>query len=413
MEFVWALIFSASTLFMLTINLIWYNYIENNFLERIAKVLKHMINKNFMNSILEVFKKDIVFTISFFLALVSCFIYTPKLHYIDFKVLASLFNLMIVVTAFEELKLLDMFAISILNKCGNSRRISLVLITLCFFCSMLITNDVALLTFVPLTLIISKKSDIPMTETIIFQTLAANIGSSLTPMGNPQNLFIFSHYGLTAHQFFITVIFFTSTGAIWLYLLNRRIKVINLDVTLKPVKIENRLKTFLWIALFFIITASILGVISYKTALLLTLLTALLLDKSLLLKIDYLLLATFLCFFIFIGNVSNIAAVNVYMSEHLKGTYSLYFGSILLSQFISNVPSAILLSKFTTAWKPLLLGVNIGGMGSIIASLASVISYKLFIRDNPYAGKSYMIKFSLYNLLGLIIFTLLNLYRLH
>jgi len=355
------------------------------------------------------FKKDIVFTISLILAVTSCFMYAPKLQYIDFKVLASLFNLMIVVKAFEELKLLDMFAISILNKCQNSRRVSLVLIMLCFFCSMLITNDVALLTFVPLTLIIGKKSNTPMAETVIFQTLAANIGSSLTPMGNPQNLFIFSHYGLTASQFFTTVILFAASGGIWLYLLNRRVKSINLDVTLKPVKIEDKLKAILWISLFFIITASILGVINYKLALLLTLLTALLLDKRLLAKIDYLLLATFICFFIFIGNVSNIAAVNTYMSEHLKGTYSLYFGSILLSQFISNVPSAILLSKFTTAWKPLLLGVNIGGMGSIIASLASVISYKLFVRDNPNESKNYMIKFSIYNILGLIVFTLINL----
>lgn len=372
-------------------------------------MLTHKINHKFTRSISEMFKKDIVFTISLILAVTSCFMYAPKLQYIDFKVLASLFNLMIVVKAFEELKLLDMFAISILNKCQNSRRVSLVLIMLCFFCSMLITNDVALLTFVPLTLIIGKKSNTPMAETVIFQTLAANIGSSLTPMGNPQNLFIFSHYGLTASQFFTTVILFAASGGIWLYLLNRRVKSINLDVTLKPVKIEDKLKAILWISLFFIITASILGVINYKLALLLTLLTALLLDKRLLAKIDYLLLATFICFFIFIGNVSNIAAVSTYMSEHLKGTYSLYFGSILLSQFISNVPSAILLSKFTTAWKPLLLGVNIGGMGTIIASLASVISYKLFVRDNPNESKNYMIKFSIYNILGLIVFTLVNL----
>lgn len=372
-------------------------------------MLTHKINPKFTRSISEMFKKDIVFTISLILAVTSCFMYAPKLQYIDFKVLASLFNLMIVVKAFEELRLLDMFAISILNKCQNSRRVSLVLIMLCFFCSMLITNDVALLTFVPLTLIIGKKSNTPMAETVIFQTLAANIGSSLTPMGNPQNLFIFSHYGLTASQFFTTVILFAASGGIWLYLLNRRVKSINLDVTLKPVKIEDKLKTILWISLFFIITASILGVIHYRIALLLTLLTALLLDKRLLVKIDYLLLATFICFFIFIGNVSNIAAVSTYMSEHLKGTYSLYFGSILLSQFISNVPSAILLSKFTTAWKPLLLGVNIGGMGTIIASLASVISYKLFVRDNPNESKNYMIKFSIYNILGLIVFTLINL----
>lgn len=372
-------------------------------------MLTHKINRGFINSISSVVKKDIIFTISFILAAASCFIYAPKINYIDFKVIASLFNLMIVVKAFEDLKLLDMFAISILNKCQNSRRVSLVLIMLCFFCSMLITNDVALLTFVPLTLIISKKSDIPMGETIIFQTLAANIGSSLTPMGNPQNLFIFSHYGLTASQFFSTICLFAVSGAVWLYLLNRRAKNINLDVKLTPVKIEDKLKTLLWIVLFLIITASILGAISYKIVFIITFLAALILDKHLLIKIDYLLLATFICFFIFIGNISNIAAVNAYMGEHLKGTYSVYFGSIISSQFISNVPSAILLSKFTSSWKPLLLGVDIGGMGTIIASLASVISYKLFIRANPNEGRIYMKKFSIYNILGVVLFTLLNL----
>lgn len=193
------------------------------------KVFALKRNNGFKSLIFKIFRRDIVFTISLVLALLSCFLYAPKLQYIDFKVLASLFNLMIVVKAFETLKLLDKFAVSILNKCGNSRRISFVLIMLCFFSSMLITNDVALLTFVPLALIIGKKSDIPMAKTIIFQTLAANIGSSLTPMGNPQNLFIFSHYGLTAAQFFSTVILFVVSGGVWLYLLNKRINNIFTD----------------------------------------------------------------------------------------------------------------------------------------------------------------------------------------
>lgn len=367
------------------------------------------INNKFISSVFKIFRRDIVFTISLVLALISCFLYAPKLQYIDFKVLASLFNLMIVVKAFEKLKLLDMFAISILNKCGNSRRVSLVLIMLCFFSSMLITNDVALLTFVPLALIIGKKSDIPMAKTIIFQTLAANIGSSLTPMGNPQNLFIFSHYGLTAAQFFSTVILFVVSGGVWLYFLNKRINNIDINIKLTPIKIRNKIKAFLWVMLFFFIIASIIGVIDYRIAFIVTFLSALFLDKSLLIKIDYLLLVTFICFFVFIGNVSNIAAITTYMNEHLNNSISVYFDSIIISQFISNVPSAILLSKFTTDWRPLLLGVNVGGMGTIIASLASVISYKLFIKDNPNDGKAYFIKFAIYNLLGLTLFSLINL----
>jgi Na+/H+ antiporter NhaD/arsenite permease-like protein len=366
------------------------------------------LNKKILYPGFNLFKKDIVFTISFMLAAVSCFIYTPKLEYIDFKVLFSLFNLMLVVKALEELKILDKFAVSIVNRCSNSRQISLVLISLCFFSSMFITNDVALITFVPLTLIISRKTQVLMLDTIIFQTLAANIGSCLTPMGNPQNLYIFSFYKLTVVQFFTTVGLLVILGGIWLYILNNRLKTSSIDVELPFIKIENKKEAIAWGIVFCIIAASILGVINYKLAFIITIFTVLIFNKSLLVKIDYLLLVTFVCFFIFIGNLSNIDFIHSYMGGHLKSTNSVYFSSIVFSQFISNVPAAILLSKFTDNWKPLLLGVNLGGMGTIIASLASVISYKLFIEDNQQNSKTYMVRFSIYSFVSLILLSAIS-----
>ncbi|WML44429.1 SLC13 family permease [Neobacillus sp. PS3-40] len=342
-------------------------------------------------------KKDLVFTISLILATLSCFIHAPKLHYIDFKVLVSLFNLMLAVKAFEELKLLDKFAVAILNKCTNSKRISAILIFLCFFTSMFVTNDVALITFVPLTLIISKKTHLNMIETIILQTIAANIGSSLTPMGNPQNLFIFSYYGIKPLQFLSTVLFVAVVGMCVLYFLISKLRSKTLKVNLPVIVIVDQKKSFVWGIVFCIIIASILGVISYQVAFLITMVTVCFLDRKLLLKVDYLLLLTFICFFIFIGNLSNIALVQSFASEHLKDSTAVYFNSILLSQFISNVPASILLAKFTTDWHPLLIGVNLGGLGTIIASLASVISYKLFIQKYPSESKTYLIKFSIYN----------------
>ncbi|WCN39227.1 SLC13 family permease [Aneurinibacillus uraniidurans] len=344
-----------------------------------------------------ILKKDIVFTISLVLAIMSCFIQAPKLQYINFNVLISLFNLMLAVKAFEELKILDKLAVAILNKCTNSKRVSAILILLCFFSSMLVTNDVALITFVPLTLIISKKTKIRMLDTIILQTIAANIGSSLTPMGNPQNLFIFSYYGIKPMQFFTTVLLLVILGMISVYLLNHRLNSEVLEMELPSIPMADRKKTIVWGIVFFMITASILGVISYKLTFIITLVTACIFDIKLLRKIDYLLLITFICFFIFIGNISNLAVVHTYASENLKSPTSIYLSSILLSQFISNVPAAILLSKFCMNWQPLLLGINIGGLGTIIASLASVISYKLFIKKNPQESKIYLIKFSLYN----------------
>lgn len=342
-------------------------------------------------------KKDIVFTVSLVLATGSCLFQIPKIEYLSFPVLISLFNLMLVIKAFEELRILDKFAISILNKCNNRKSVSAILILLCFFSSMLVTNDVALLTFVPLTLVISRKTKTPLMETIILQTIAANIGSSLTPMGNPQNLFIYSYYGITAMPFFATVLLIAILGIISLYFFIQRLDKKELKVEIPPIQVNDPKRTMVWGMVLVVIIASIFGVIPYQVALIITLITVAVLNRKLLFKIDYFLLLTFICFFIFVGNISNTNAVHTMASASLKDADTIYFNSILISQFISNVPASILLAEFTTNWKPLLLGVNIGGLGTIIASMASVISYKLYIQTYPNDGKKYLLKFSIYN----------------
>jgi Na+/H+ antiporter NhaD/arsenite permease-like protein len=353
--------------------------------------------KKRMNLNFGLLKKDLVFTISFVLAAISCFIHIPKIENINFHVLISLFNLMLAIKALEELKVLDKFAISILNKSKNSKSVSAILILFCFFSSMLVTNDVALLTFVPLTLLISKKTKINMIDTIILQTIAANIGSSLTPMGNPQNLFIYSFYGLKPLTFFMSVSLMAVLGIGTLYFLFQRLEPKEIKVDLYLVTVGDPKKAIIWGIVLVIIIASIFGVISYPIALVITVGTACIVNATLLIKIDYLLLITFVCFFIFIGNISSTTAVQTFASMSMKDPSSVYFSSIGLSQLISNVPASILLAQFSTDWKPLLLGVNVGGLGTIIASLASVISYKLFIRANPNESKNYLIKFSIYN----------------
>jgi Na+/H+ antiporter NhaD/arsenite permease-like protein len=363
------------------------------------------INFNF---VLKSLKNDIVFTLSLILALASCLVAQPRISYINFKVLACLFDLMIVVKAFEELHILDKFAVGILNKCTDSRKVSLILILLSFFSSMLITNDIALITLVPLALIISKKSNINMLVTVILQTLAANIGSSLTPMGNPQNLFIFSYYKLSAMQFFVPVILFSISGLLWLYVVNHRNHNAKLKVDIETVEVKDRTMAAIWAVLFAIIILSVFGVINYIIVFILTLALTFTVNRQLLQKVDYPLLITFVCFFVFIGNLSNVPAISSYLETSLNSGSSTYFGSILLSQFISNVPCSIFLSKFTTHWRELLVGVNIGGMGTIIASMASVISYKLFIKENPESSKLYLLKFNVYNFVSLGVFMWIN-----
>jgi Na+/H+ antiporter NhaD/arsenite permease-like protein len=364
-------------------------------------------NKRRMKLNLSFLKKDMVFTISFVLALGSCLFQSPKMEYLNFPVLISLFNLMLAIKAFEELRVLDKFAISILNKCRNSKSVSAILILLCFFSSMIVTNDVALLTFVPITLVISRKTQMPMMETIILQTIAANIGSSLTPMGNPQNLFIYSFYGIKPVPFFMTVLSLAILGIISLFFFVRRLEKKELKIEIAPIQITDPKKTFVWSMILAIIIASIFGVIHYQVAFIITLMAVMILNRKLLFKIDYLLLLTFICFFIFVGNISNTNAVYTLATASLRDSASIYFTSILLSQFISNVPASILLAEFTSDWKPLLLGVNIGGLGTIIASMASVISYKLYIQSYPNDGKKYLLTFSLYNFSFLAFLTLI------
>ena len=154
------------------------------------------------NAFLEFLKKESVLVIALSLAIISCFIATPKLSYIDFKVLILLFNLMIVVAAFKELKVLDNIAVGLLKRCNSYKSISTALVFITFVSAMVVTNDVALITFVPLSIVIAKKADISVLKIVIFQTLAANLGSSFTPMGNPQNLFMYSFYNLTPMDFF-------------------------------------------------------------------------------------------------------------------------------------------------------------------------------------------------------------------
>jgi Na+/H+ antiporter NhaD/arsenite permease-like protein len=355
-----------------------------------------------------------VFVISIMLAALTSLMATPKLSYIDFKVVLCLFNLMVVGCAFEELKILDKVAIRILNRCKNLRLVNFVMLLLIFLSSMLLTNDVALLTFVPITLIISKKVNINPMEMVIFQTLAANIGSSLTPMGNPQNLFLFIHYGITATQFFKVMIPFVFLGALWILALNLSISKKNFNIIINPVQIKSKKQAILFGILFIVIIFSIFNLISYIFAFVLTVSVVVFMNRSLIKKVDFFLLATFVCFFIAIGNISHIELVNKYLTYLLSSSNKIFFTSVILSQFVSNVPAAILVANFTSSWKEVLIGVNVGGLGTLIASLASVISYKMYVNEAGAENSSgYLIKFTLYNFSGLILFVAINFLLLH
>ena len=354
------------------------------------------------SSFIEFLKKECVLVIAVTLAILSSFISIPKLSYIDFKVLILLFNLMVVVAAFKELKFLDSIAIGLLKKCNTYTSISLALVFITFISSMIVTNDVALITFVPLSIVIARKANINVLKIVIFQTLAANLGSSFTPMGNPQNLFIYSFYNLSPIDFFKITFPIVILAVLFLVLLVFKDKKMNLSLDLEDVKIDNKRDVYLFGGLFLIILLSVFHVIDYKVTFLITIVMVLILNKKLFSQVDYSLLITFIGFFIFVGNISTMDVVKNFMEGILNSPKSTFLASVLSSQVISNVPATMLLSGFTDHFKELLLGVNIGGMGTLIASLASVISYKIYASE--FGNDNYMKSFTFYNILGLIIF---------
>lgn len=354
------------------------------------------------SSFIEFLKKECVLVIAVTLAILSSFISIPKMSYIDFNVLILLFNLMVVVAAFKELKVLDSIAIGLLKKCNTYTSISLALVFITFISSMIVTNDVALITFVPLSIVIVRKANINVLKIVIFQTLAANLGSSFTPMGNPQNLFIYSFYNLSPIDFFKITLPIVILAVLFLVLLVFKDKKMNLSLDLEDVKIDNKRDVYLFGGLFLIILLSVFHVIDYKVTFLITIVMVLILNKKLFSQVDYSLLITFIGFFIFVGNISTMDVVKNFMEGILNSPKSTFLASVLSSQVISNVPATMLLSGFTDHFKELLLGVNIGGMGTLIASLASVISYKIYTSE--FGNDNYMKSFTFYNILGLIIF---------
>lgn len=356
------------------------------------------------NNLLEFLKKECVLVTALMLALVTSFISRPKLEYIDFKVLILLFNLMIIVAAFNKLKVLDYAAVSLLNKCSSYRGVSIALVFITFAASMFVTNDVALITFIPITLIIGNKVNIKVLNLVVLQTLAANLGSSLTPMGNPQNLFLYTFYNIDPIAFLKIMLPVSILAVVFLLLLIFREKDKNLNLDLDKVNIEDRRKCACFFILLVVVLLSVFHVVDYRAAFVITVIAVAVLDRTLFMKVDYSLLLTFIGFFIFIGNISNMNNVRNFMESMLNGADNTYYAGVLASQVISNVPATMLLSGFTSHFKELLLGVNIGGMGTLIASLASIISYKLYCNEHDNT-RSYIKVFTKYNLIGLAVFT--------
>lgn len=349
-------------------------------------------------------KRECVLVIAIGLAIVSSFYQLPKASYIDVKVLVLLFNLMLIIAAFKHYKVLDYFASLLLNRSHTIRQTSYFLVGLTFVASMFMTNDVALITFVPLTLIIGNKLNKNVMKWVVFQTLAANLGSTLTPMGNPQNLFIYTYFEMGLLNFLKLTLLMAVIACFFFAILLHKEPQQEMNYQMVCPTIQHKGKVLGFTILFILVIASVVQMINYKVVFIMVILYTVITNRALFKKVDYTLLITFVGFFIFVGNLAAIPQIKLYLGNILNHQGVTYLGSVLLSQIISNVPAAMLLAPFTGNWQELLIGVNVGGMGTLIASMASLISYRLYVEAYKEEQKAYFRLFTVYNVIGLLIF---------
>lgn len=365
-----------------------------------------------MNRFKKKFKKpDTVLCIAWILAIISAFFVNPSkeyLGYIDFRSIGILWGLMVIIQGLKENSVFNRIAGYLLSKVTKSWQLALVLIFMCFFGSMFITNDVALITFVPFALMIlsgCNRQDM-MIPMVVLQTVAANLGSMLTPIGNPQNLYLYGLTGMGLLEFIKTMLPFSAISAVLLilglFLIPGRNKdLIKADDSHLKVLFGSKLQIAIYSVLFVTALISVVRILPWYIFAVVVLIVVGIMDAKIIFQADYNLLLTFIGFFIFTGNMGNIKVISTFLQGILTGRE--FFISIALSQVISNVPATLMLSGFTTNYNDLLLGVNIGGLGTLIASMASLISYKAYTKEYKENTSKYLLMFSTANVIFLIV----------
>ena len=361
--------------------------------------------KTLINKTKALLKKDIMLSVSLLAAIISLFITPPSkdlLSSIDWKTLCTLFMLL---TVLEGFKKEDIFSplLKRTSRLKSMKGLTAFFVFAVFLTSMFVTNDVSLIIFVPLTIILFRAGNkehyiIPV---LTFENIAAIRGSLLMPFGSPQNLFLFSQSGISAPDF-IKMMFplwimsaFLLTGFIF-FLYKKDLKeeiIVPEEDVYAEWKKENRIKRILYISLFTLVIAAIVTRTPYWPLVTLIVLAAVLIfDRTILLRTDYVLLLTFFCFFVFSSSICKNPSISAFLEKSVRGHE--YIWSILLSQLISNVPASIVLWPFTDNLKALLYGLDSAGLCSLIGSLASVINIRIYIREYPGNAMKFIIKFT-------------------
>ena len=336
-----------------------------------------------LKKIIEFISKETVLCIAALCAIATMFVIPPDreyLHYIDFRVLCLLLCLMAVVAGLKAIGLFHWLTCQLLQRLHSGRILGVTLVLLPFFSSMFVTNDVALIIFIPFTLMLLDQLGcndrvIPVT---VFQTIAANLGSMATPVGNPQNLYLYAFYDLSIGDFFsvtlpLTAVSFAVLAIISIWLLPKKFP----EQTMEQAGIRSAGQLMIYLVLFVLCLLTVFRVVPYILTTAVTVVVLLLADRKVLGKIDYMLLLTFVCFFIISENLGRVDVIRNFLQQLLQANTLLT--AVGTSQVISNVPAAVVLSGFTDQWHQMLSGVNIGGLGTPIASLASLITIKFYM----------------------------------
>lgn len=351
-------------------------------------------------------KKNIVMVVALAAAVITSFIVPPDgvyLGYFDFKTLSCLFSVLAVVCALKNINFFYMLARKVVKRFKTVRWSIIALVYITFIGSMLIANDMALLTFLPLGYFVLSTTGQQkyMAFTFIMQNIAANLGGMLTPFGNPQNLYLYTKYEIPnmefvrimAPPFLLSITLLTLCCIIFT-------KQETLTIADEPLRLH-KCRTAIYLVLFILSIVMVFRIIPYWIGLIIIFAALLILDPKALKMVDYPLLFTFVFFFVFAGNMARIDAIRTLFCALLEKNTLLF--SVISCQFISNVPSAILLSQFTENYPDLLVGVNIGGVGTLIASLASLITFREYVKNNPGRSRYYIKQFSLFNFSFLIV----------
>ena len=366
---------------------------------------------NAKEKIINFIKSEVVLSIAAILAIITCFfipIDKEYLNYFDYNTLICLFCMLAVVAGLKSTNVFELISRKMIGLFHTRRAVIFSLVFGTFFFDMIVANDMSLITFLPLTYIVlhSTKNDKYLAFTFIMQTIAANMGGMITPYGNPQNLYLYSYYQIGTTEFFSILLMQSLTVAIMLWICCSFVQNEPLKLRKNSKIIISKKELVFYSILFFIVILSIFRLVPYLLTLAIVVITILIFDRKRFKQVDYALIATFCVFFIFSGNIARIDAIKNAISKIVVNNTML--AGIISCQFISNVPTAIFLSKFTNNYRELLISVNIGSLGILISSLASLITLKEFLKHQPKNFWKYLGMFTLFNsmfLMTLLIIT--------